>query len=89
LLNFCFFSFFRLEKEKQYYKIQENMECTFAPEINKKPILENNASKQVDNSTKNFYQRIHNAKKLKEEQESKLCPDYSKNVNLILIILFR
>lgn len=65
------------------------MECTFTPEINRKPNLENTASKQIDNSTKNFYQRIHNAKKLKEEQESKLCPDYSNNVNIILIILIR
>jgi hypothetical protein len=55
------------------------MECTFAPEIyNRRLNFENIVPKPLDEPTKNFYQRAQNAKKIKEEQESKLNPDYSK-----------
>ena len=57
------------------------MECTFTPEIyNRTPNFENIVPKPLDEPTRNFYQRAQNAKKIKEEQESKLHPDYSKKL---------
>lgn len=70
----------KIEKEKNLKQIQENCECTFTPIITKNTLIETSANKQLDKQTKNFYERITKAKLLKEEINSKLNPDYSKQM---------
>lgn len=74
---------FRLERDAAYYKIQEDMECTFTPEIvsKKKPQFVNNKLVNNDKNNKTFYQRVKNAQKVKEEKNNKLLPDYNDRYN--------
>jgi hypothetical protein len=66
----------RIEKEKNICDLQEKIECTFAPEITRKNV--EFLKPKLDKHTRKYVDRINKAKKLKEEINSKLNPDYSK-----------
>ncbi len=75
---------FRLEREKLSWKIQEVKDCTFAPDVNRKPVEFYNYDVKSDKYTRNFIDRLDKAKKVKEETHMKKNPNYG-NVKLIFI----
>ncbi len=57
-------------------KIKEVKDCTFVPDVNKKPLEFYNFEIKSDKYTKKFIDRLDQAKKVKEEIYMKKNPDY-------------
>lgn len=69
----------RLETLKSEVLFEEDAECTFYPEINKKNVISQRIYKPLDIHTKHFLDRVNKAKIIKENTNKILNPDYSIN----------
>jgi hypothetical protein len=69
---------FRIEKEKNITQENQNNICTFAPTIIKNKNIDYGQPKN-DKPTKKFLERVDKAKKLKEDANNKLNPNYSNH----------
>ena len=81
---FYLFKIIRIEKEKLSYKIKEQKDCTFAPELNQLDVEIFNYDVKSDENVRRYVERLDKAKKMKEEINTRFNPDYSKEYNLLV-----